>query len=101
MPAKAKVTKDDVFSAADRLAARGARITLRAIRKELGDQGSMGTIQAAYTAWMASHNSRRAPTTPRPTSAVAYWSAEVQRLTNQLRKATSELVKAAASGAGQ
>lgn len=57
--ARTGITFDDVSQAAESLVARGEDITIISIRKELGDTGSMTTIQRYLAEWRSEHQNRR------------------------------------------
>lgn len=49
--ARRGINKQKVFEAADRLAARGERVTVTRLREEMGNTGSYTTISAYLKAW--------------------------------------------------
>ena len=50
-PPLTPVQEKEVFNACDAIAGRGERVTLRNVRKELGDRGSMSTLSSHIAAW--------------------------------------------------
>ncbi len=55
MAQQAKATREAVFAACERIAARGEAVTLQSVRQEIGG-GSLGTIQPLLKEWRAAQD---------------------------------------------
>ena len=70
-----RITKDEVFQAADVLTARGLPVTNQAVRDALGNRGSFSTLTPHLRAWHeARAAARRETPTPVPSEVGAGWS---------------------------
>lgn len=76
-----RITKDEVFQAADVLDARGASVTNQAVRDALGGRGSFSTLAPHLRAWHEARAAaqREAPT-PVPSEVGAGWSRTLESL---------------------
>lgn len=76
---RAGITYEQVAAAADALTSRGERPSLRRVRAELGDTGSMGTIQKFLADWQASRRQVVQAETTLPTEVQRVILSEIDR----------------------
>ena len=98
-----KVSREDVFAAADLLVEQGKNVTQRSVRSVLGDIGSYGTIQKELKAWRIARGyplkAKSKTKNAQDNGSVAYWAGEVKRLSGELANATEMLVAASTTTA--
>jgi colicin import membrane protein len=75
------ITKEEVFQAAEALAARGVSVTNQAVREHLGGRGSFSTLAPHLRAWHDGRTAaRKEAHTPAPSEVGAGWTRTLDSL---------------------
>lgn len=102
--ARTGITFDDVSAAAESVLARGQEPTISGIRQELGDTGSMTTIQRHLSAWRSENKAKCIKTNSLPDALeVAFRSSleELWRTSQQIAQSDIEEIRRSAQTTSQ